>query len=627
MSDDVAAETAPSAGRTTTGPETLPPQAPSLGAMFFTRVAADPAREAFRAPKPSGGWESWSWGRSAERVSDLAAGFLALGLQPEERVAIAMGTRLEWIFADLAVLVAGGATTTVYPSTQADDVAYILSDSGSKYVLVEDAGQLQKLLDERSSIPSVERVIILDTSKADLSTRTDEWVITVDDLAARGRSLLAKDADAVTRANDAVTPDRLATLIYTSGTTGKPKGVELTHGNWTYEGAGAEAIDLVNKDQLHFLWLPLSHSFGKVLLAAQLQIGFTTAVDGRVDKIVDNLAEIRPHLMAGAPRIFEKVYARVVSQTESEGGLKAKIFHWAVGVGKQVAAHNEAGTGVPAALSAQHAVAERLVFGKVKARMGGRIETFISGSAALSKDVASWFEAVGLPILEGYGLTETSAGTVVNRNGQVKVGTVGKPFPGTEVRIADDGEILVRGGGVMRGYYNLPEQTAEVLVGDGWFATGDIGEIDDDGNLKITDRKKDLIKTSGGKYIAPSLIEARFKALCPLLGNVLVHANGRNYATALVTLDPDVVTGFAQAHGITGGPDAWATDPIIEKNVRDAMAELNKGLNRWETIKDVRILPRDLSVEEGELTPSLKIKRKVVETNYADVLQSMYSGS
>jgi long-chain acyl-CoA synthetase len=256
--------------------------------------------------------------------------------------------------------------------------------------------------------------------------------------------------------------------------------------------------------------------------------------------------------------------------------------------------------------------------------MGGRIDTFISGSAALSKDVASWFEAIGLPILEGYGLTETSAGSCVNRNGSVKVGTVGRPFPGTEVKIADDGEILIRGGGVMRGYYHLPEQTAEVLIGDGWFASGDIGEIDDDGNLRITDRKKDLIKTSGGKYIAPSLIEARFKALCPLLGNVLVHANGRNYATAIVTLDPDVTKGFAEHHGIPGGPESWPTDPTIEKTVREAMDTLNADLNRWETIKDVRILPRDLSVEDGELTPSLKIKRKVVETNYAEVLQSMY---
>ncbi len=623
MSDAVQ-QSVPSAGRTTTGPETLPATEPSLGAMFYARVAADPAREAFRGPKPTGGWESWSWGRSGERVTELAGGFLALGLAAEDRVAIAMSTRLEWIFVDLAVLAAGGATTTVYPSTQADDVAYILSDSGSRFVVVEDAGQLAKVVGQRASLPDVERVIILDTSKADLSTRADEWVITVDDLAARGRSLLAKDADAVSRVNDAVTPERLATLIYTSGTTGRPKGVELTHGNWTYEGAGAQAIELVSRDQLHFLWLPLSHSFGKVLLAAQMQIGFTTAVDGRIDKIVDNLAEIRPHIMAGAPRIFEKVYARVVSSTEAEGGAKAKIFHWAIGVGKQVAAHNEAGTSVPLTLSVQHTVAEKLVFAKVKERMGGRIETFISGSAALSKDVASWFEAVGLPILEGYGLTETSAGTCVNRHGAVRVGTVGKPFPGTVVKIADDGEILIQGGGVMRGYYHLPEQTAEVLIGDGWFATGDIGEIDDAGNVKITDRKKDLIKTSGGKYIAPSLIEARFKALCPLLANVLVHANGRNYATAIVTLDPDVTAGFAEHHGITGGPDVWPSDPTIEKSVRDAMVELNAGLNRWETIKDVRILPADLSVEEGELTPSLKIKRKVVETKYADLLQSMY---
>ena len=622
MSDAV-----PSAGRTTTGPETLPNQAPSLGALFYSRVAADPAREAFRAPKATGGWDSWSWGRSAERVNELAAGFLSLGLAPEDRVAIAMNTRVEWIFADLAVLVAGGATTTVYPSTQADDVAYILSDSGSRFVVVEDAAQLAKVVAERESIPAVEKVVLLDTSKADLSTRTDDWVITMDDLAGRGRSLLASDADAVTRVNDAVTPDRLATLIYTSGTTGRPKGVELTHGNWTYEGAGAEGSQLVTRDQLHFLWLPLSHSFGKVLLAAQMQIGFTSAVDGRVDKIVENLSEIRPHLMAGAPRIFEKVYAAVVSRTEAEGGVKAKIFHWAIGVGRQCVEIEEKGGSVPATLAAQRAIADRLVYSKVKERMGGRIETFISGSAALSKDVASWFAAVGLPILEGYGLTETSAGTCVNRHGKVRVGTVGVPFPGTEIRIADDGEILVRGGGVMRGYYTLPEQTAEVLIGDGWFATGDIGEIDDEGNLKITDRKKDLIKTSGGKYIAPSLIEAKFKALCPLLGNVLVHANGRNYATALVTLDADVTAGFAAAHGITGGVDAWPTDPQIEANVRAAMAELNAGLNRWETVKDVRILPRDLSVEEGELTPSLKIKRKAVEVRYADLLQTMYPNS
>ena len=623
MSDAVQ-QSVPSAGRTTIGPEPLPPVEPSLGAQFYARVALDPAREAFRAPTSGGGWESWSWGRSAERVTELAAGFLSLGMQPEDRVSIAMNTRLEWIFADLAVMCAGGATTTVYPSTNADDVAYIVHDSGSRYVVVEDAGQLAKVVADRSALPDVDKVIILDTSQADLSTRTDEWVITLEDLAGRGRALLAESPEAVHEAAHAVTPDRLATLIYTSGTTGRPKGVELTHGNWTYEGAAVAPLDLISRDDLHFLWLPLSHSFGKLLLAAQMQIGFTTAVDGRVDKIVDNLAAVQPTIMAGAPRIYEKVYARVVSMNSAEGGAKAKIFDWAIGVGKQVVQLRNEGKSVPALLAVQHRLADRLVYSKIKHRMGGRIRHFISGSAALSQDVGSWFEACGLPILEGYGLTETSAGSMVNRPARNRVGTVGLPFPGTEVRIADDGEILIRGGGVMRGYHNLPDQTAEVLIGDGWLATGDIGEIDDDGAVRITDRKKDLIKTSGGKYIAPSLIEAKFKALCPILGNVIVHANNRNYATALVTLDPDVMAGFAEAEGITGGPDAWSTDPKVVQTVRDAMAQLNAGLNRWETVKDVRILDHDLSVDEGELTPSLKIKRKVVETRYADVLQSMY---
>ena len=618
----------PSAGRTSVAPETLPTPATSMGSLLMDRVKATPAHEAFRSPTDNG-WESWTWARSNERISDLAAGFLSLGLQPEDRVAIAAATRLEWIFADLAVMCAGGATTTVYPSTNSEDVAYIISDSGSRFVVAEDAKQLAKLLDQRAAIGGVDVVIMMDTAGIDPAVRTDGWVITLDDLAARGRTLLASDPDAVTRATQAVHSDHLATLIYTSGTTGKPKGVELTHKNWTYEGAAIDAMGLI-KDPLnktHFLWLPLSHSFGKVLISAQLQLGFTTAVDGRVDKIVDNLAEIKPNFMGGAPRIFEKVYARVVSTSESEGGAKASIFTWAIGIGKQVAELTLAGKSVPFALSAQHKIADRLVFSKVRERLGGNIDFMISGSAALSKDVSMWFAAVGLPILEGYGLTETSAGACVGRLDHNWVGTVGLPFPGTQARIADDGEILLRGDGIMRGYHNLPDATAEVLIGDGWFATGDIGEIDDDGYVRITDRKKDLVKTSGGKYIAPALIESRFKALCPILGNVIVHANGRNYATAIVTLDPDVTAGVARSAGIEGGMAEWAAAPEIDKIVRDAVTELNTGLNRWETIKDVRILPRDLSVEEGELTPSLKIKRKVVETTFADVIESMYPNS
>ena len=611
----------PGAGRVTRGNEPLPELAASLGALLEQRSTATPDREAFRAPI-AGGWKSWTWRQTRDEVHDLAAGLLALGLQPEERVAIAAATRVEWIFADLAVMCAGGATTTVYPSTGADDVAFILADSGSRFVIAEDAGQLAKLIAQRAKIPAVERVVVIDTADVDLD---DEWLLSMADLQSSGATLLADRPAAVDESIAAVRPEHLATLIYTSGTTGRPKGVELTHRNWCYEAAAADALALLRTDHLQFLWLPLSHSFGKVLLSAQLQIGFTSAVDGRVDKIVENLGIIKPTLMAGAPRIFEKVYARVVSTTQTEGGPKAKIFDWAIGVGKQVSARRESGQSVSPVLSVQHGLADRLVFTKIKERMGGRIEYFVSGSAALSRDVAEWFSAVGLPILEGYGMTETSAGSAVNRPGQNVIGTVGVPLPGTEMKIADDGEILVRGPGVMRGYHNLPDQTAELLVGDGWLATGDIGTIDDDGRVQITDRKKDLIKTSGGKYIAPSLIEARFKGLCPLIGNVVVHAEGRNYATALITLDPDVTASWAEAEGIAGGPDAWSKEPKVDETVRAAMALLNSDLNRWETVKDFRILPRDLSIEDGELTPSMKIKRKVVETRYVDVLNSMYS--
>jgi long-chain acyl-CoA synthetase len=628
MATTTGAEGAPttgSAGRISRGPEVLPPLSPSLGRLLADRVASTPQREALRAPVP-GGWKSWTWAELEEWAHDAAAGLLVLGLEPEQRVAIVSTTTVKWIVADLAVMCAGGATTTVYPSTNPEDVVYILSDSGSRIVIAEDGTQLAKLDAGRAELPDVVHVVLVEPDGVDLSTRTDDWVITFDDLVRRGKALRAERPDVVDQAVASVAPEQLATLIYTSGTTGRPKGVELTHRNWCYEAAAIDALALLRPDHLQFLWLPLSHSFGKVLLSAQLQIGFTSAVDGRVDKIVDNLAEVRPTFMAGAPRIFEKVYARVVSTTAAEGGPKAKIFDWAIRVGKGVNARKSAGKSVPLPLELQRKLADALVFSKIKARMGGRIEYFVSGSAALSRDVGEWFAAVGIEVLEGYGLTESSAGSLVNRPSQNAIGTVGLPVPGTQARIADDGELLLRGPGIMRGYHNLPEQTAEVLLADGWLATGDIATIDAVGRVAITDRKKDLIKTSGGKYIAPSLIEARFKALCPLLSNVMVCAEGRNYATALVTLDPDTTGPFAESEGIGGGPEAWASAPAVESAVRAALVELNAGLNRWETIKDLRILPRDLTVEDGELTPSLKIKRKVVQERYAAAVASMYPG-
>ena len=599
---------------------TIPHTAESVGRLLLDRVAATPDREAYRAPVAGGGWRSLTWRQTGDVVANYAAGLLALGLAQEERVGIASSTRLEWILADLAIMCAGGANTTVYPSTSSDDVAYILSDSGTRFLFAENDAQVHKVLEQRDKLPRLEKVIVFD------GEGDGDFVLSLDDLRDKGAELLRTDPDAVTRRVEETRSDHLATLIYTSGTTGRPKGVELTHGCWTYEGVGVDAVGILTIDDVQYLWLPLAHSFGKVLMSLQIQIGFVTAVDGRVDKIVENLADIKPTFMAAVPRIFEKVYARVTGMQAAEGGVKEKIFNWAFAVGKQYTAAQLEGRSPGPLVSAQHAVADKLVFSKIKERMGGRIRYFVSGSAALSPEIAEWFLIAGLPILEGYGLTETSAATCLMRPERMRLGTVGEPFPGTEIMIAGDGEILVRGPGVMRGYRNLPDQTAEVMLEDGWFATGDVGEIDEVGRVRITDRKKDLVKTSGGKYIAPSAIESQFKALCGLASNMVVHAEGRNYATAIVTLDPDALRDFAQQHNLPDDFAAASQSDLVKSEVGHAVDQLNAGLNRWETIKDFRILDRDFSIEDGELTPSLKVKRKVVETKFGEVFDQMYSG-
>ncbi|MDI6908326.1 long-chain fatty acid--CoA ligase [Nocardioides sp.] len=606
------------ASTTPTYDDTRPEPAVSLARMFYDRVAATPDREAFRFPDGSG-WRSVTWRQTGETVRTVAAGLLALGIRPEERVAILSNTRVEWLEADLAIMCAGAATTTVYPTTTADDVAFILADSGSRIAFAEDDTQIAKLRSRRDHLPDLVRVITFD-GQAD-----GEWVLSLHDLLALGARRLVEDPGAVDRAVAAIGPEHLATLIYTSGTTGQPKGVELPHRCWTYIGAAADNLGILSAADLQFLWLPLSHSFGKMLEAVQLQIGFPTAVDGRLDRIVENLAEVRPTFMAGPPRIFEKVHAKVVQTVQEEGGLKRRLFTWAFRVGEEVAGSRVEGRRPSPYVRAQHTVADRLVLTRIRDRLGGRIRFLVSGSAALSPDVARWFHAAGLLVLEGYGLTETSAGTCMVLPDDVAFGAVGRPLDRTEVRIASDGEIFVRGPGVMRGYHHLPDATAEVLSADGWLATGDVGELDQRGHLRITDRKKDLIKTSGGKYIAPQAIEIIFKAVCPLASQMLVHADGRSYATALITLDPEALTQWSRAEGLpVTDYSALAASPAVHEYVAACVAELNSRLNRWETIKQFRILDHDLSVENGELTPSMKVRRKVIETAYHDLLDSMY---
>ncbi len=595
----------------------LAARAPSVGRMFLDRVAASPDTEAFRYPDGDG-WTSLTWAQTSERVHELAAGLLHLGITHQDRVAIACSTRIEWVLVDLAVMCAAGATTTIYPSTTPDDVAYILRDSGSRVAVVEDLGQLAKVQAAWAELPELGYVVMVEGS-AD-----DERVLTLAQLAERGRARLQAQPDCVESATAAVGPLDLATLVYTSGTTGRPKGVRLVHDCWTYEAAAVDALGILSADDLQFLWLPLSHVLGKILQVMQLTIGFPTAVDGNLDRIVDNLATVRPTFMGAPPRIFEKVHSRVVSSLQQQGGIKWTLFQWALGVGTKVSRVRQAGGTPGPVLAAQFALADRLVLSTLRGHFGGRVRFFISGSAPLSREIAEFFHAAGILILEGYGLTESSAASFVNRPDRFRFGTVGLPMPGTQVRFGEDGEIMIKGPGVMRGYHNLPEATAQALTDDGWLRTGDIGELQD-GFLRITDRKKDLIKTSGGKYVAPQPIEALFAAICPYASHLVVHGDRRNFISALVTLDPDAITGWADKHGLSGSSyQQICAAEATREMVSGYIDELNSRLAHWERIKKFAILDRDLSIEDGELTPSMKVKRRAVERSYAEVLDGFY---
>jgi long-chain acyl-CoA synthetase len=602
---------------TTTSGDPISRRQRSFGAMFLDRVTASGTKDAFRYPE-DGGWTTLTWNQTRDRVYRIAAGLIDLGVAPEDRVAIASGTRIEWILCDLGIMCAAAATTTIYPSTSSEDFAYIISDSGSRVLVAENAEQARKILDQPDHSVELLAVVLVEGAMDDPRT------MTLAELEDRGERRLAGEPGLVDEAIARVGPEDLATLIYTSGTTGRPKGVRLVHDSWTYTARGAELLDILYPDDIQYLWLPLSHVFGKVLIGVQLRIGFVTAVDGNLDKIVENLGVVKPTFMAGAPRIFEKVRARVTGTAHAEGGPKAKIFDWAIALGIRYEAAREAGK-VGALLTAQHKVADALVFSKVKHRLGGRIRFFVSGSAALSAPVAEWFRAVGMPILQGYGLTETSAASFINLPRHNVLGTVGPVFPGSEVKIAPDGEILIKGPGVMRGYHNMPEATAEVLDGDGFLATGDIGELTEDGYLRVTDRKKDLIKTSGGKYIAPQKIEILFKAISPEVSHIIVHGEGRNFVSALITLDPDAITSWAKAAGLADPYEALAARPQVHDLIQRHIDDLNSRLERWETIKKFEILTRDLSVEDGELTPSMKVRRKAVEQEYKNLLDKMYT--
>jgi long-chain acyl-CoA synthetase len=595
----------------------------NLSELLLNRVAATPGRPAFMARGESG-WQTLTWQQVGDAAMEIAHGLLSLGLSLGDRVAIIGNTRKEWSLCDFGLVLAGGVTVPIYPSSPAETCAYILTDSESAWVLVENQKQLDKLLPQRAALPQIKQVVLWD---GPVPAAASDWVTSLQQVIERGAAHREQNPQALRAIREQQNGDSVATIIYTSGTTGNPKGVVVAHDAFTVGCRYVVHALPVTEEDSHVLFLPLSHSFAKAIEIAGVKVGFCTAFAESIDKLADNCGEVRPTFVCAVPRVFEKAYARILNNAKDGGAVKWAIFQRALAVGLRVSRVLQAG-GTPSGLLAfEYALLDKLVFSKLRSRFGGRLRFFISGSAPLSKELAEFFHAAGLLILEGYGLTETNSMTTVNRISHYKFGTVGPVLhPDIEVKLAPDGEILTRGVTNLRSYYKQPEATKETLDSDGWLHTGDIGEIDSEGFITITDRKKDLIKTSGGKYVAPQMIEGQLK-LEPLVSQAVVIGDRRKYITALLAPNLDVARKLLAERGesVPTEDERLIAHPAIREKLQARVNDVNRHLGSWEQVKYFRLLPRELTEADGELTPTLKVKRKVVAERYQPLIDEMYS--
>ncbi len=567
--------------------------------------------------KQGGAWREISWKDLARRARDVADGLVALGVARGERVAILAETAADWIVADLGIMGAGAVTVPIYQSNPTHECQYILENSETSWVFADSEAQADKVRQVKDRLPGLKGLIRFAGAPRDGFERA------LADVEAAGAAWHKDHPRAHTERLAAIGLDDAACYIYTSGTTGNPKGVILTHGNWVYEARAVAEIDLINANDLVLMFLPMAHSFAKVIEAVWFAVGAEVAFVESIEKIVDNAGEVRPTVMPSVPRIFEKAYNAVITKGLETPGLKGKLFKAAMEGFEDWATGKIAGE---ERTSFSFLMGKRLVFPKLaKAlaqRFGGRMRLFVSGGAPLSPKIAWFFHLVGFTILEGWGLTETSAGTCVNRPGRNRIGTVGPPVPGTEIRIAEDGEIMVKGGGVMKQYYRNTAASAEVFQ-DGWLLTGDIGELTADGCLRITDRKKDIIVTAGGKNVAPQNLENELKT-DPLISQVMVHGDKRKFLSALVTLNEENLRKWATANGVHLD-GSFAANPKVRSRVQQAIDALNVKQASYATIKKFAILPKDLTQEAGEITPTLKVKRKFLAQKYKDILDAFYA--
>ena len=570
--------------------------------------------------KADGAWHDLTHTEAAARVHALSLGLRELGLGVGEKVAILAETRLEWALTDYACLCIRVTDVPIYPTLPANQVEYILQDAGVAAVFCSTATQVDKIRAVRGAVPSLRHVIVFDRAPGP----PGDGVLTLADVEARGRAAAAKYPRFKEEAL-AVRPDELATLIYTSGTTGQPKGVMLTHDNICSNVRGAVETIRVSDDDSCLALLPLSHILERMVDYYFLHVGVTINYAESVDAFAQNLREVRPTVVAAVPRVYEKVYARVLENAMTGGAAKRRIFQWAKRVGERWAAHRLAGVGVPLGLKLTHLIADRLVFSKLRARTGGRIKLFVSGGAPLSAEIGRFFYSAGLPVIEEYGLTETSPVLTLNPLARPKFGSVGKAIPGVQIRIAADGEILAKGANIMQGYYNKPAETREAIDAEGWFHTGDIGELDADGYLKITDRKKDLLKTAGGKYVAPQPIENTVR-LNKFVASAVVLGDQRKFPIILVVPNLEQLDRWAKERNLayTSPAELIRLPDVKAKMEREVMGGL-RDLAKFEMPKKVVLIARDFTIESGELTPSLKVKRRQVEKNYKDLIDRVYA--
>jgi long-chain acyl-CoA synthetase len=551
-------------------------------------------------------WVSRSFEEVREIVRPLAMGLVDLGVRKGDRVSILGNTRPEWTYFDFAALSIGATVVPIYQTNSPEECRYVLENSDAKVVVVEDAEQLAKVRQVRGELPQLEQVVLMEGDADD--------ALSMDEVAARGAGA---DAAAWEQLYSAVTPSDICTFIYTSGTTGPPKGCIISHGNYRAMLDMVNEVSVIEDEDVAYLYLPLAHSFALLIQLGTFDLGTTLAYWERDPlKILPNLAELKPTYFPSVPRIFEKIYTAATSAVEKEGGLKKAVFDWAIKLGARMRAAERSGRKPGFLLQRSYAFADKQVLSKIRGLFGGRIRLAVSGAAPINPEILRFFDAAGVLVLEGWGMTETSTAATISTPEDFKVGAIGKPFPGCEV-------ILVKGPNVFQGYHKNPEATAETIV-DGWLHTGDIGEIEADGFIKITGRKKDIIITAGGKNITPANLEAEIKQQ-PLVSQCVVVGDRRPYLVALVTLDPEEAVKYAQEHNLPEDPAALASNPDVRAAIEAHVEKINQSFARVEQVKKISILPHDLSQESGELTPTLKVKRAVVAQKHEDAIEQLYA--